>query len=1218
MSSEINEFQDQFPVYLNIIQNVDRNTFEELDEIIQKNLNRNANAPTIAWPAIYNTPINEFKEENYITSAFPKLFPTGKADLRSGRKSKLTDNQYFTYLLSYKDQRFSMHPRFRYFALNSLLRWKSNTNAKMFIKRNFLNSLTSSQIVYKLMNDQKFVDSVRTSNKEVRSTNSYWYLRTQELFDMIDFIGPPNFFITLSAADQFWPDLRMLLDSQSEFENETNQIKHQIQLLNNNPNQAAFLFNKRVTEFMRLFLKKEFDVTEFWYRVEFQKRGSPHIHGLFWCNLPDDVDFSILNDEINEENAEKFRILVNYIDSKVSCIYPNLEERNEVNELSIENNIQAHPCTKLYSQIPNFQHLNDLNSLLDKCQLHSENHSAYCLRDGKCRFGFPKELVEESKFVYNDKKKQYDFVPKRNHPFLNSYNRYILEHWRANIDVQPICNFKDVLYYIAKYSAKSEPKNNKFLEFLDKLTDAQIENSSSHSILSRALMKLISARDYSAQEVCYILAGYPLYHCSRPFRSINITLSSDQFVEFTLNSNNENHQELNNIEDDLRCENDLNSEDESEHELNTAISRHNVNDLNDTANYVLSKHITEYVNRPDSLESLNLKQFFSEYKYNNDLKLYQKRKETKFCILRIFPKSKDEESKLMTKVLINISFRSIESLRNNFDDWYQIYDYYKNEIDHNLIETNINQIDELLGKEDQPQIQESDSDLDDFNQFEHISSTGYFQQIPEFVIGTRDFDRNANWHHNTLSNEEFQSLKKFITSSVNDINILNDANYSSVNFNNEQQNIIDLFENQVKQYKLPANRQFKRVPRKVIVEGRAGSGKSTVLKYMTKRCQSEFGDNSYILLAPTGISAININGSTIQSKLKIFTHNTSRLNELTGVGLSDFQTSFKFVKFVFIDEMSMIGQSTFDHINTRLNQAKATKSNSEFGDLCVYLFGDFNQLPPVKQHSLYKNTHSVGRILFKKFTKYFKLNTSVRQQGESQQMFRSILNRIGDTNVTIDDWKELQKRCLNKITNPEDFKDALTLYTRNQDVHSKNLSKLLELNQPILLINSIDNNSKIENTDVSKVLPQKLTVCVGCRVMLRTNLNVKSGLVNGALGTVTGIFYKENSTSFDTPEVIFVKFDNYKGSTIYDEEDEHNIINGSVPIFRISRSYNQMKRTQFPLIVAYAITVHKSQGLTLDKAIVQLGQCEQSLGISYVALSRVRKIEDLAFETSFD
>lgn len=132
--------------------------------------------------------------------------------------------------------------------------------------------------------------------------------------------------------------------------------------------------------------------------------------------------------------------------------------------------------------------------------------------------------------------------------------------------------------------------------------------------------------------------------------------------------------------------------------------------------------------------------------------------------------------------------------------------------------------------------------------------------------------------------------------------------------------------------------------------------------------------------------------------------------------------------------------------------------------------------------------------------------------------------------------------------------------------------------------------------------------------MLRSNLWIEKGLVNGALGYVQDIIYEENHGPPDQmPRVIMVRFENYSHSS-YEN-------NGSVPIPSITKFWKSgninCSRKQFPLQLAFAIKIHKSQGLTLEKAVVDIGDKETSVGLTYVALSRVRTLEGLAFNRKF-
>jgi len=141
-------------------------------------------------------------------------------------------------------------------------------------------------------------------------------------------------------------------------------------------------------------------------------------------------------------------------------------------------------------------------------------------------------------------------------------------------------------------------------------------------------------------------------------------------------------------------------------------------------------------------------------------------------------------------------------------------------------------------------------------------------------------------------------------------------------------------------------------------------------------------------------------------------------------------------------------------------------------------------------------------------------------------------------------------------------------------------------------------------------LTPSLLLTVGARVMLTRNLWTDVGLVNGALGVVHSILYNEDNIRF--PVVVIVKFDKYTGPSVFTETVNCVPI---PPSSSFSESYGPVyERTQYPLKLAWAITIHKSQGLTLDQAWINLGSSEKSLGMSYVAMSRVRRLNDILIE----
>ena len=175
------------------------------------------------------------------------------------------------------------------------------------------------------------------------------------------------------------------------------------------------------------------------------------------------------------------------------------------------------------------------------------------------------------------------------------------------------------------------------------------------------------------------------------------------------------------------------------------------------------------------------------------------------------------------------------------------------------------------------------------------------------------------------------------------------------------------------------------------------------------------------------------------------------------------------------------------------------------------------------------------------------------------------------------------------------------------------MEKLRSLNCPIAKIKAVHtggSEAKNADSDTAKGLESQLLLAKGSRIMLTANLWTKFGLVNGSIRYVQDIIFEKEGPPY-LPSVIFIKFDNYEGPTI-------STLDGIkvVPIVPIQRVWKSKKgqicsRLQFPIYLAWALTTHKSQGLTLEKAIVDLGKKEFAAGLSFVAISRVHSLKDL-------
>ena len=373
-------------------------------------------------------------------------------------------------------------------------------------------------------------------------------------------------------------------------------------------------------------------------------------------------------------------------------------------------------------------------------------------------------------------------------------------------------------------------------------------------------------------------------------------------------------------------------------------------------------------------------------------------------------------------------------------------------------------------------------------------------------------------------------------------------------------------------------------PMSIMVLGTAGTGKSYLI-----HCLRHLLGATVTVLAPTGEAAVNIGVPTLHSAFLF--PNVNTFAQLRGPSLQKLQETFNGIKYIIIDEVSMIGCNMLNAINMRLQQAFPDSADQVFGGCSVMLFGDFGQLPPVGDSRLFHpnivNPNAVlGNLAYQTIQRVFFLTQCVRQAYD--EGFRDLLLRLRDGVSTVDDYDILSARFQGRADDA-DFQQAFRLFPTRQSVAEHNVSKLVALDVPIATFESAHNKAqaKTASSDEAGGLERWLSLAVGANIMLRANLWVQKGLVNGTVGAVLHISFK-NEGPPALPAVVIYQFPPYTGPSFLPGTA------GAFPVTPITLTWQSghstFSRTGSPLSLSWALTIHKCQGLTLDKAVVDIGQ----------------------------
>jgi ATP-dependent exoDNAse (exonuclease V) alpha subunit len=370
----------------------------------------------------------------------------------------------------------------------------------------------------------------------------------------------------------------------------------------------------------------------------------------------------------------------------------------------------------------------------------------------------------------------------------------------------------------------------------------------------------------------------------------------------------------------------------------------------------------------------------------------------------------------------------------------------------------------------------------------------------------------------------------------------------------------------------------------VFLTGQPGTGKTYTINKYIEWCL----DNGILpaVTASTGIAAVHVGGSTIHSWAGVRDDNALTAQDVEDI-LSNPWVRDRLCKteVLIIDEISMVSKKLLNVVSVLAMTAR--NNDKPFGGIKVVVVGDFFQLPPVK-----------GEFAFTSEA-WEQANFQVcylhEQHRQSEKVFNDILTNIRAGKLTADQKEIIRGRV---VEDASELDGAIRLDTHNAKVDKINESKLERLEgQPQTYVMDERGNEKIVKMLKGNCLsPERLILKVGAKVMFTKNDALNKAYVNGTQGEIVML------------GDVFVKVKLRNGATI----------DVGIQDWEYCEGYGKNKNviamiSQIPLKLAYAITIHKSQGMTLDEAVIDVSHVF-ACGHAYVAISRVRSIEGVHFQ----
>ncbi|XP_065304810.2 uncharacterized protein [Dermacentor albipictus] len=1086
----------------------------------------------------------------------------------------------------------------------------------------FRNTSGMAVVTKAQLNDREFVENAVDHDMAfmngVPNTVQYWHRRKQDVFAMIRQLGKPTAFLTLSASEIHWDGLMRLLQrlhidpNHPQVPFEQLRLCEKSMLVSDDPVVCSVYFDHIVRVIMQILQHKTLSpfapyvVKEYFKRIEFQHRGSAHAHLLLWLeNAP--------HEELGPQMPETVRMAEHLISLDAESLHRPRCQTHQHTQTCYKNG-----RTKCRFNAP-FWPMEESRVIIPLPPAHTEEEKKSRTKL-KERYNNIHTALETTVYESIEDMRRHNNVAdaeeyitilragisrptlmlKRNchQVHFNFFNPWIASVLNSNMDLQIVLDVYACAAYVVEYVNKANRGMSNLHKDLRAVVDESPHSSVTYTQALRQLsVKMLKAVEMSAQEAAWYLLGLGMSHASRVVVTANTSWPEERVR--------------------IRKSRELMDRD----------------GLDESSTDVWCKTtIQKYEDRPEDQAALTYAEHLTSFNDNGRPRAHP-------AVLRYHAYSVSDVLNFKREhVLLFHPFqREVDILDNN--KFVEIYDSCVSEIlavkaRFSSPHIDLAEMEELCKNIINEEVAQRDA-------FDTHAEVG--RRMTDLLVDVNDdSDILGEVGQETAVQQAQRESAQAAAARCPAVQMRTDIMPTDVYLH--RMRMMNAGQYEIVREVIHRLTTPDSEPLQVFFTGAAGCGKTFVLRTIMDVYNRYFRSgnrdvsiNSFVACATTGKAAVAIGGVTVHAAFKLVVSGKNPDRGLSSSDANSFRCIFKDVKCVIIDEISMMSADTLVLIDRRLRTI-SLKYTEPFGGFDVILCGDLRQLPPVRAAEVYRRSKLHQSVFDTESMpwhnlSYFQLKDVVRQ---SDERFATILTKIGDgIGLTVDEVSLLESRFVTTEEAANKCPSGVRLFYTNKDADAFNIATAEACTEYAIHCPATDTicghrsdeeytHAKVRVATMSKVqmanLAPNILLCLEKPYMVIRNIDVSDSLVNGSVGILRLV---QRDTD-DNPLRLWIEFPTGVGAAAllkgrrYRANDP-DICSNWVPIELITigchlkghdLAHITVRRKQFPVVQASAITIHKSQGGTYDEAVVDYSKSHNQK-LVYVALSRVTTIDGL-------